>query len=289
MERRTGAERRQSARQRVGAGVKVTFWVEGKDGAWGRQEAEVGDRSAGGVGLVVRAGLVAGQSVMLEGEGFGGGSGGRQKGEVKWCRPTVDGRFRAGIELVPVGDKQGESFVDYYEVMELSAAASVETIHRIYRILAQRLHPDNAETGSSEAFKKLVEAYRVLSDPEKRAAFDSTRGVQQKVQWKVFDQKTATPSVEQEQEKRRAVLKALYLKRLREPENPGMNLIEMEALLGTPREHLDFTMWFLKEQGWAVRTDNGRYSITVKGVEQAEKQKVWAGAVTEHLQLEPAY
>ncbi len=289
MERRTGAERRKSARQRVGAGTKVTFWVEGKDGAWARQEAEVGDRSAGGVGLVLTAGLAPGQNVMLEGEGFGGGSGGRQKGVVRWCRPTVDGRFRAGIEFAVVADGQGENFVDYYEVMELSAAASLETIHRIYRILAQRLHPDNAETGSGDAFKKLVEAYRVLSDPEKRAAFDSTRGVRQQVQWKVFDHKTATPCVEQEQEKRRAVLKALYLKRLREPENPGMNLIEMEALLGTPREHLDFTMWFLKEQGWAVRTDSGRYSITVKGVEQAERQKVWAGPAAEHLQLEPAY
>jgi hypothetical protein len=76
---------------------------------------------------------------------------------------------------------------------------------------------------------------------------------------------------------------------LREAENPGMNMIEMEALLGTPREHLDFTMWFLKEQGWVVRTDSGRYSITVKGVEQAEKLQVWAPKQTEHLQLEPAY
>jgi hypothetical protein len=129
----------------------------------------------------------------------------------------------------------------------------------------------------------------VLSDPEKRAAFDSTRGVKQQAHWRVFDQNSAAPSVEQEQSKRRAVLKALYLKRLREPENPGMNLIEMEALLGTPREHLEFTMWFLKEQGWALRTDNGRYSITVKGVEQAEKQKVWETQPTSHLQLEPAY
>jgi DNA-binding IclR family transcriptional regulator len=48
-------------------------------------------------------------------------------------------------------------------------------------------------------------------------------------------------------------------------------------------------MWFLKEQGWVVRTDSGRYSITVKGVEQAEKLQVWAPKPTEHLQLEPAY
>lgn len=245
-----------------------------------------------GAGLILSREVEAGQKVMLEGDGFAGGSGGRQKGTICWCRPTVDGRFRAGVRLAETagaGAGTGEDYVDYYEIMELSAAAGLETIHRIYRILAQRLHPDNAETGSAEAFKKLVEAYRVLSDPEKRAAFDVTRESRQRTQWRVFDQRSAAPSMEQEQSKRRAVLKALYLKRLREPENPGMNLIEMEALLGTPREHLDFTMWFLKEQGWVARNDNGRYAITIKGVEQAEKQKVWDSHEPERLQLEPAY
>jgi hypothetical protein len=276
----------------VPGGHKLTFWIEDKDGSWTRQEAEIGDRSDGGVGLLLGKEVEAGQNVMVEGDGFGGGSGGRQKGKICWCRPTVDGRFRAGIDLSLAsngGIKVDENFIDYYEVMELSPSASLETIHRIYRILAQRLHPDNSETGSNEAFKQLVSAYKILSDPEQRAAFDSTRGVKQQVHWRVFDQNSATPSVEQEQMKRRGVLKALYLKRLREAENPGMNMIEMEALLGTPREHLDFTMWFLKEQGWVVRTDSGRYSITVKGVEQAEKLQVWAPKPSEHLQLEPAY
>jgi hypothetical protein len=273
-------------------GGKITFWIEDKGGSWNRQEGEIGDRSEQGAGLILNQEVEAGQNVMMEGEGFSGGSGGRQKGKICWCRATVDGRFRAGISLTAaakVGAQPDEDFVDYYEVMELSASASMETIHRIYRILAQRLHPDNVETGSNEAFKKLVEAYRILADAEKRAGFDSTRGIRQQVHWRVFDQRSATPSVEQEQSKRRGVLKALYLKRLRELENPGMNMAELEALLGTPREHLDFTMWFLKEQGWAVRTDNGRYSITVKGVEQAEKLNVWDPRPKEHLQLEPAY
>jgi curved DNA-binding protein len=277
----------------VAPGTKVSLWVESKDGGWTRVDADVADRSSNGAGLLLSVGLEPGQGLMLEGDGFSGGSGGRQKGSVKWCRATVDGRYRAGVELAgaaQAGGKAEENFVDYYEVMELSPGASMETINRIYRILAQRLHPDNVETGSGEAFKTLVQAYKVLSDPEQRAAFDASRGVRQQVHWRVFDQNSATPSVEQEQLKRKGVLKALYLKRLREPENPGMNMIEMEALLGTPREHLDFTMWFLKENGWVTRTDNGRYSITVKGVEQAERQKVWEpSGRTEHLQLEPAY
>ena len=125
--------------------------------------------------------------------------------------------------------------MDYYEVMELSGSASLDTIHRIYRILDQRLHPDNAETGSNEGFRKLV-----VSDLEKRAAFDSTRGVRQQVHFQVFDQRSAAPSPEQEQAKRRGALKTLYLKRMRQPENSGVSLPEIEQLLAVPREHLEF-------------------------------------------------
>jgi hypothetical protein len=139
----------------VAGGARITFWIEDSNGSWTKQDADIGDRSEKGVGIILGRALEPGQNVMVEGEGFSGGSGGRQKGQVAWCRPTVDGRFRAGLSLagVPSAAAAGSSeFVDYYEVMELSASASPETIHRIYRILAQRLHPDNAETGSSEAF-----------------------------------------------------------------------------------------------------------------------------------------
>jgi DnaJ-class molecular chaperone len=37
-------------------------------------------------------------------------------------------------------------FVDFYEVLQVSASAEPETIHRVYRLLAQRWHPDNRET-----------------------------------------------------------------------------------------------------------------------------------------------
>ena len=42
----------------------------------------------------------------------------------------------------------------------------------LYRLLAQRWHPDNRETGDVEKFRAVHNAYLVLSDPEKRAQFD---------------------------------------------------------------------------------------------------------------------
>jgi curved DNA-binding protein len=65
-------------------------------------------------------------------------------------------------------------FKDYYEVMGLSRDASAEDIKRAYRRLARKYHPDvSKEPDAEERFKQLGEAYEVLRDPEKRAAYDA--------------------------------------------------------------------------------------------------------------------
>ena len=62
---------------------------------------------------------------------------------------------------------------DYYEVLGLSRSVSTEEIKKAFRRLAMRYHPDrNKEDGAEAKFKEIGEAYEVLSDPEKRAAYD---------------------------------------------------------------------------------------------------------------------
>jgi curved DNA-binding protein len=64
-------------------------------------------------------------------------------------------------------------FKDYYEVMGVARDASSDDIKRAYRRLARRYHPDVSKEADAEArFKELGEAYEVLKDPEKRAAYD---------------------------------------------------------------------------------------------------------------------
>ena len=62
--------------------------------------------------------------------------------------------------------------IDYYELLQISPNAEPDTIHRVYRLLAQRFHPDNQETGDPARFRQVTDAYQVLSDPEQRARFD---------------------------------------------------------------------------------------------------------------------
>jgi curved DNA-binding protein len=64
-------------------------------------------------------------------------------------------------------------FKDYYEIMGVARDAPAEDIKRAYRRLARKYHPDVSKEKDAEArFKEIGEAYEVLRDPEKRAAYD---------------------------------------------------------------------------------------------------------------------
>jgi len=64
-------------------------------------------------------------------------------------------------------------YKDYYKIMGLERDASQDDIKRAHRKLARKYHPDvSKETDAEAKFKELGEAYEVLKDPEKRAAYD---------------------------------------------------------------------------------------------------------------------
>src|SRR5210317_1783414 len=64
-------------------------------------------------------------------------------------------------------------FKDYYQIMGVKRDAGQDEIKRAYRKLARKFHPDvSKETDAERRFKEVGEAYEVLKDPEKRAAYD---------------------------------------------------------------------------------------------------------------------
>jgi curved DNA-binding protein len=64
-------------------------------------------------------------------------------------------------------------FKDYYQILGVARDATAENIKKSFRKLARKYHPDvSKEPDADERMKEINEAYAVLSDPEKRAAYD---------------------------------------------------------------------------------------------------------------------
>src|SRR5262245_41633472 len=117
--------------------------------------------------------------------------------------------------------------------MQLSQNADPDTIMRVYHILVKRYHPDNQETGNTEKFHEIVEAYKVLSDPDKRLSYDVRYDEDRAKVLKIFEEASANDSFESDRRILDGVLSLLFVSRRREPgQRGGLGEMQLERLLG---------------------------------------------------------
>jgi hypothetical protein len=240
---------------------------------------DIVDRSEQGIGVSLLSPLKSGLTLQVSGKLGEDLTEVRRSARVSWCVEGINGTSRVGLEFLDGASstQTGHQIVstdplelDCYEIMQLSPNADTETIERVYRMLAQRYHPDNIQTGSSEVFIRLSEAHRILSDPEQRAGYDARHRDAKRLHWKIFDQAQEATGVEAEKRKRQGILSLLHAKTLQDPERAAIGLLSFEELLGCPREHLLAALWYLRGKGFIERGDNGRFTITVEGFDAAE-------------------
>jgi curved DNA-binding protein len=161
-------------------------------------------------------------------------------------------------------------FIDYYELLQISPNAELETIQRVHKMLAIRYHPDNTETGDVDKFLLLNQAYDILSDPDLRLSYDEIYHQRNAEPISLFEMKEFTVGVDGEQNRRMGILCLLYNRRRGNPDDPGLSILEFESMMSLPREHLMFTLWYLREQSCVRQDEHSDYVITGAGVDYVE-------------------
>jgi curved DNA-binding protein CbpA len=162
---------------------------------------------------------------------------------------------------------------NYYEFLQISPNAEPDTIHRVYRFLAARFHPDNPESGDADKFFLLRQAYEVLSHPARRAKYDAACEKETPHTDPLSDSIDFMDQIDGELNRRLAVLALLYIRRRTSPGMPEVSLAEVEIRMGFPRDYLEFTTWYLQKKGYITRADNSAFTLTAEGVDFVESQR----------------
>ena len=181
---------------------------------------------------------------------------------------------------------------DFYEVLQVSPRAHPLIINKAFRLLAALYHPDNKQTGDEESFKQVGEAYRALSDPLNRAAYDrekfgsSRQGNGSPPGVEADPLPSSQRRCEDERELRPLILRALYDVRRGRPYKPNLSLMVLSEMFGCPIEDLQCTLWYLRGKRFIETVEDSDLAITVDGVDHLEMQGLGANGSSPDLGAE---
>ncbi len=277
----TPERRRRNRNQRVSPAEVKFRPLDGSSTGW--LSAVLVDTADAGLGAQSRVPLTVGTQVFIEPsqEMIDAVGSTPSRGRVAWCRRTNSGLFRFGIcysvkeapqqpQAESAAAATPEQAPDYYELLQVHPKATADMVNRAYRLIAAIYHPDNTATGDGEKFRQLTAAYKTLSDESARAAYDLARNAGIQTIWSVFKGSAPTTGMAAERRKRQGILAALFQKRAADPHTPSMSIFDLEDVLSVNREQIEFTLWYLRERSYVVRSDNNRFQITAEGVDGLE-------------------
>lgn len=164
----------------------------------------------------------------------------------------------------------GQAFIDYYGVLQVSPNCDGKILETAYHYLAKLYHPDHSRTADVAKFSEVIEAYRVLRDPDKRSEYDCLYR-----QHIGEDENSTLPneigtdeaSALDDAEDHAKILMYLYKKRREDAQDAGVVGFYLQDLLQCTHEHFEFHKWYLKEKGYIVLTEHGTLAITIQGVD----------------------
>lgn len=162
----------------------------------------------------------------------------------------------------------GQTFIDYYNVLQVEPNCDARALEIAYRYFAKMYHPDHTETADVSKLNKVIEAYRALRDPDRRAEYDirysSVTGFSfSSSNQEEAGQKTALADADIHAQ----ILMILYKRRRESARDAGVGQYIFQEIFDLSYEHLEFHYWYLKEKGFIETTEQGTLAITIEGVD----------------------
>ncbi len=164
-----------------------------------------------------------------------------------------------------------QDFVDYYEILQVKPDCDPRTLEVVYHHLAKLHHPDHSEGSDIDKFQRVLEAYRVLKDPDRRSQYDEVyfarRGRQPPNAGlgavSGINSKTAVSDAEAHEK----ILLLLYKNRREDAENAGVVEWLLKETIDCQDDLFEFHIWYLKSKGFIELTEKGTLAITIAGVD----------------------
>jgi len=183
-------------------------------------------------------------------------------------------------------------YVDYYAVLKVNPDCDARILELAYHYFAKMYHPDNRDTADAERFSEVVEAYRILRDPERRTAYDRTHALHSpRPEFQIpvdadfgLDEDTALGDAETHAK----ILLYLYKRRREHAGDAGIIGWYIQEMLDCPDELFAFHVWYLKNKGFIEVTEQGTIAVTIHGVDHVIAHSRSSKAQTLMLRQSPA-
>jgi curved DNA-binding protein len=138
-------------------------------------------------------------------------------------------------------------------------------------------HPDNGESGDRDEFERVVQAYRLLSDPVRRAAYDRDRSIGPDASPRARDGGALKPATERRL--RSLILTTLYDTRRNAFEKPGLTMWLLAQITESSLDEVRFSLWYLRGKKLIEIDHDDCVAITVAGVDAVEEEAASSGGL----------
>lgn len=165
----------------------------------------------------------------------------------------------------------GKPFVDYYTILQVDPNCDAKILESAYHYLAKMYHPDHNGSADITKFNEVIEAYKILRNPERRAEYDRVYAANNNQSWFAshlgngadVDEKTALNDADAHSR----ILLFLYKRRRENAQNAGIAGFYLQQIMHCSDEDFEFHLWYLKEKGFIVITEQGTLAITIQGID----------------------